>query len=172
GADKIVESFHLSFGLPVVTVRPFNTYGPRQSARAVIPTIITQCLGKKIIRLGNLNPTRDLTFVEDTVSGFLAAATTDKAIGMTINLGSGAEISIGDLALKIINLCGSNNTLETEDKRLRPPASEVERLISDNSKARELVGWTPSVDLKDGLQQTIDWFRQNQDKYHPGEYTL
>ncbi len=160
GADKITESFHLSFGLPVITARPFNTYGPRQSARAVIPTIISQIVaGNKRIKLGSLHPTRDLNYVEDTCRGFLALAGCDRTIGKTVNIGSGREISVGDLAQMIIRLMGADVVIETEDERMRPKESEVERLLCDNRLIKELTGWEPSVSLEEGLQRTIDWFR-------------
>jgi len=135
GADKLVESFHLSYQLPVVTVRPFNTFGPRQSARAVIPTIITQCLTGQVVRLGNRRPTRDFNFVSNTVDGFLAAALMPAAVGRTLNLGSGREISIGDLAALIGRLTGASLELQEDPARLRPDASEVERLLADHSQA-------------------------------------
>jgi dTDP-glucose 4,6-dehydratase len=171
-ADKMAEAFNLSFGLPVVTIRPFNTFGPRQSARAVIPTIITQCLAGKKLRLGNLHPTRDLNYVANTVDGFLASATEPQAVGRTINLGSGREISIGDLARLIGGLLNHPLEIEQAPERFRPDGSEVERLLADNSLARELLGWEPKVALEQGLEMTIAWIRENQDKYRPGEYVL
>ncbi|MGD8561711.1 MAG: SDR family NAD(P)-dependent oxidoreductase [Desulfarculaceae bacterium] len=171
-ADKMAEAFNLSFGLPVVTVRPFNTFGPRQSARAVIPTIITQCLAGEKLRLGNLHPTRDLNYVANTVDGFLASAAEPQAVGRTINLGSGREISIGDLARLIGGLLDRPLEIEQAPERLRPDGSEVERLLADNSLARKLLGWEPKVVLEQGLKMTITWIRQNQDKYRPGEYVL
>jgi len=168
GADKIAESFHLSFGVPVVTARPFNTYGPRQSARAVIPTIISQILaGNRRIKLGSLHPARDLNYVEDTCGGFLALAGCEAAVGRTVNIGSGKEISVGDLAAMIIRLMGEEVKIETDDERTRPKESEVERLLCDNRLIGELTGWTPSVSLEDGLRRTIEWFRcpGNLEKY-------
>jgi len=160
GADKIAESFHLSFCLPVITARPFNTYGPRQSARAVIPTIISQIVaGNKRLKLGSLDPTRDLNYVEDICRGFLALANCDEAVGRTVNIGSGREISIGDLALMIIRLMGADVEIETENERMRPKESEVERLLCDNQLIKELTGWESKVSLEEGLQRTIDWFR-------------
>jgi NAD dependent epimerase/dehydratase len=161
GADKIAEAFHLSFDLPVTIVRPFNTFGPRQSARAVIPTIIGQCLAGATVELGALAPTRDFTFVADTVAGFLAAADTPATIGETINLGVGEEISIGDLARLIAQLIGKDVSIEQQDSRLRPPGSEVGRLCSDNGKARRLVEWKPKISLREGLRQTIAWFKEH-----------
>lgn len=158
GADKIAESFHLSFGLPVITARPFNTYGPRQSARAVIPTIISQILaGDRRVKLGSLDPTRDLNYVEDTCRGFLALANCDEAVGRTVNIGSGREISVGDLAGMIIRFIGADIEIETTDERTRPKESEVERLLCDNHLIRELTGWEPIVSLEEGLRKTIDW---------------
>jgi NAD dependent epimerase/dehydratase len=159
GADAMADAFHRSFGLPVVTVRPFNTYGPRQSARAVIPTIITQLLeGVTELKLGSLTPTRDLTYVSDTCAGFIALAQTDAAIGREVNLGTGTEVSIGDLAANLIELAGSEATIVSEAERLRPTASEVERLVSDNSLARLLAHWEPCVTLPMGLFDTLEWF--------------
>lgn len=172
GADKIAEAFHLSFGLPVVTVRPFNTYGPRQSARAVIPTIISQVLAGSVVRLGNLNPTRDLNYVADTVEGFIKAAGSPEAIGEVINLGTGREISIGELARRIMAVLGKDLPIETEVERVRPVKSEVERLCADNSKARELLGWEPRFTLEQGVAATIEWMRENNERYRPGVYTI
>jgi len=172
GADKLAESFHRSFGLPLVTVRPFNVFGPRQSARAVIPTIITQALAGNAVRLGSLLPTRDLNFVGNTVDGFVAAAEADAAIGRTINLGSGREISIGDLAALIGRLMGRELRIEKDSQRLRPEKSEVERLLADNALAHQLLGWQAKVSLEDGLRSTIEWFGDNLDGYRPHEYAV
>ena len=172
GADKIAESFHLSFETPVVTVRPFNTFGPRQSARAVIPTIISQLLVGKNIRLGSLHPTRDLNFVENTVGGFIACAETPAAIGRTINLGSGREISIGDLAHLIARLMGKHIEIEGENKRLRPSGSEVERLIADSRLALELTGWKSHITLEQGLERTVSWIQDNLSLYRPETYIV
>lgn len=172
-ADKMAEAFHLSFGLPVVTARPFNTFGPRQSARAVIPTIISQCLAGQPLKLGNLHPTRDLNYVGNTVDGFLAAAAAgSQALGRAINLGSGREISIGDLARLICRLTGRPEEIETEEARLRPSGSEVERLLADNRLAAQLLDWQPAVSLEDGLQETIAWLADNLERYRPGVYVL
>ncbi len=161
GADKIAESFHLSFKLPVITARPFNTYGPRQSARAVIPTIITQLLaGAKKIKLGALHPTRDLNFVKDTCAGFLALAACDAAVGRTVNIGSGREISVGDLAGLLIKVSGKKASIERENARLRPAKSEVERLLCDNAQIKALTGWAPKYTLERGLAETVKWFRE------------
>ncbi len=171
-ADKLVESFFRSFDVPAVTVRPFNTFGPRQSARAVIPTIISQCLASDTVRLGNLTSTRDLNYVVNTVDGFLRAAVAPDAVGRTVNLGSGLEISIGDLAERIVQLVGRPVTVQSEQQRIRPDKSEVDRLLADNRLALELLGWEPLVDFDDGLRQTIDWMRKNMSKYRPDVYTV
>ena len=172
GADKIAEAIHLSFGLPLVTVRPFNTYGPRQSARAVIPTIVTQALSGSAICLGNLTPTRDLNFVADTVEGFIKAADAPLAIGEVINLGTGEEIAIGRLAETIMKLMGKDMPIISEDQRVRPENSEVERLCADNTKAREILGWAPQHKLEEGLELTIDWLRQNNEQYRSNVYVI
>jgi len=172
GADKIAESFHLSFGLPVVTVRPFNTYGPRQSARAVIPTIVTQALADEPIRLGNLEPTRDFNYVADTVAGFIKAAESPKAVGEVINLGTGREISIAELAATILKTLRKDLPIITESERVRPEKSEVDRLCADASKARELLGWEPKYTLAEGLSHTIEWIRENNERYRRGVYTI
>lgn len=172
GADKMAEAFYRSFGLPVVTIRPFNTFGPRQSARAVIPTIITQLLSGEVVRLGSLHPTRDLNFVANTVDGFILAASTPKAVGQTINLGFSREISIGDLARLIARLLGRSMYLEDDEVRKRPEGSEVERLLADNHLARELLGWEPQVNLDDGLRVTINWIQDHSEEYHPATYTI
>jgi NAD dependent epimerase/dehydratase len=170
GADKLAESYHLSFGLPVATVRPFNTYGPRQSARAVIPAIISQALSGEVIRLGNLAPLRDLNYVSDTVAGFIQAAASPGALGQVINLGTGQAISVGDLARKIMALVGGKKRLVLEEARVRPASSEVMELRCDNRKARELLGWEPRVSLTAGLQQTIEYIRANLSRYKPEIY--
>ena len=164
GADQIAMSFHLSFGTPVTTVRPFNTYGPRQSARAVIPTIITQIAnGKQTIRLGSVRPTRDFSYVSDTVAGFLAALHTERAIGEVVNIGSNFEVSIGDTAKSIAEVMEATVDIVTDDQRLRPATSEVERLLASNEKARTLLGWSPAYGGYDGfirgLRETVAWFR-------------
>ncbi len=172
GADKIAESFYRSYDLPVVTVRPFNTYGPRQSTRAVIPTIIMQALTQDVVRLGNLDAKRDLTYVSDTVAGFLKAAQAPGVEGQTFNLGVGAEISIGELAHKIIALIGRPVEIEIDPARLRPAKSEVQRLLSDNSLARERLGWRPQVSFDEGLARTIEWMREHLGLYRSGTYQL
>jgi dTDP-glucose 4,6-dehydratase len=170
GADKLAESFHCAYGLPVVTVRPFNTYGPRQSTRAVIPTIITQALSRPVIKLGNLETSRDFTYVADTVDGFLKAGEVPGVEGQTLNLGTGAETTIGALVETIVRLTGSPAKIEVEPVRLRPAGSEVLRLRSDNTRAREALGWTPRTDLETGLGKTIDWIREHLDLYRIGHY--
>jgi dTDP-glucose 4,6-dehydratase len=170
GADKLAESFYRSFDTPVVTVRPFNTYGPRQSARAVIPTIITQALRREFIELGNLDARRDLTFVTDTVDGFIKAAEVPGVIGETINLGVGREVSVGELVEIILKLLGKQMEIRQDASRLRPEKSEVQRLLSDNSTARRLLGWQPAVDLETGLTRTIDWLRAHLARYRPETY--
>jgi NAD dependent epimerase/dehydratase len=172
GADKLAESYYRSFSVPVVTVRPFNTYGPRQSARAVLPTIITQCLSGSAVRLGSLTPTRDLNFVSDTVRGFLACASTDAAIGRTLNIGSGREISVGDLARTVAALVGVDVSIECDEQRFRPSKSEVERLLADNRLAGEVTGWKPEVTLEEGLKLTIQWFRDHSQEYQSNVYNI
>jgi NAD dependent epimerase/dehydratase len=172
GADKLAEAFHRSFELPVVIIRPFNTYGPRQSARALIPTIITQLLTGEEVHLGHLHPTRDLLYVADTVEGFVLAATSPVALGKTINLGAGQEISVGDLVSKIAGLMGKAARIVSEEKRKRPPASEVERLCAANSLAQELLDWEPQYSLDDGLQETIAWLGEHRELYRPERYTI
>jgi dTDP-glucose 4,6-dehydratase len=172
GADKIVESFVRSFELPVATLRPFNTYGPRQSARAVIPTIITQALARDEIRLGSLTPQRDLTFVADTVDGFVRMATHNAAVGQEVNIGADATITIGELVNKILRIVGRDLPIVTDEQRLRPAGSEVLRLWADNRKAAELIGWRPQISLDEGLARTVDWIRQNLGRYRPGVYEV
>jgi NAD dependent epimerase/dehydratase len=172
GADKIAEAFHLSFNVPVVTVRPFNTFGPRQSARAVIPTIVTQLLTGETVRLGSTHPTRDLNFVANTVEGFLLAGEHPQAPGGTFNLGSGREIAIGDLAALIAKIMGKPIRIDTDAERLRPPGSEVERLLADHTLASAVLGWQPRVSLEDGLEQTIEWLRANLQNYRPGIFAV
>jgi dTDP-glucose 4,6-dehydratase len=171
-ADKLAEAYYLSFGLPVVIARPFNTYGPRQSARAVIPAIITQALTGKEIHLGSLQPTRDFNFVADTAEAFLFAAGSERAAGQVINFGTGIEISIGELVNMVGRLMGKKLEVITEEQRVRPENSEVGRLCADATKARELLGWKPRVTLEDGLRQTIAWVERNLQEYRIGSYAL
>jgi nucleoside-diphosphate-sugar epimerase len=170
GADKLAESFHLSFGLPVATLRPFNTYGPRQSARAVIPTIITQLLAGDTLALGNLTPTRDFTYVADTVEAFVRIGDCPAAVGRVVNIGSGRELSIGELVERIEALLGRRAPVEREEERVRPPASEVERLCADARLAGELFGWEPQVSLDEGLAATAEWIGGHLDRYRVGAY--
>jgi len=165
-----VESFYRAFDVQAVTVRPFNTYGPGQSARAVIPTIITQALTQDRIHLGNTSARRDFTYLSDTVDGFIKAAQALDVTGETFNLGSGEEITIGELANLIIDLVGRPVEVVVDEERLRPEKSEVMRLLSDNTKARKLLGWKPQVGICEGLARTIDWIRAHLDLYRVGEY--
>ena len=172
-ADQLAISYHRSFGLPVKIVRPFNTYGPRQSARAVIPTIINQILSrKKKIKLGSIHPTRDLTYVKDMVEGFLAVAESGKSIGEVINIGMNSEISIKNLVKLIAELMNVEIEIAIEKERLRPEKSEVERLRSDTKKAKELLGWSPKYTLESGLKETIAWFKRNMDFYKSEIYNV
>ena len=161
GADKIAESFFCSFDLPVATIRPFNTYGPRQSARAIIPTIITQAIEQETIKLGSLFPTRDYTYVKDTVNGFIRMAESKSSIGEVINIGSNFEISMGDLAQRISSLLNKDIKIVQDSSRVRPLKSEVKRLWCDNAKAKRLLGWEPQVSLDEGLKETIEWVSEN-----------
>ena len=179
GADQLALSFERSFGTPVTIVRPFNTYGPRQSARAVIPTIITQiAAGQRVVKLGSIHPTRDFNFVGDTVAGFLAALGSKAGIGEVINIGSGFEISIGDIARTIGELMGARIEIEQDFVRVRPERSEVDRLWASNAKAAKLLGWSPRFGgmegLRKGLEQTISWFTKNENlsRYRQNVYTL
>jgi len=172
GADKIAESFYCSFGLPVTTIRPFNTFGPRQSTRAVIPTIITQALSGNTVKLGSLTPVRDLTFVADTVSGFIKFAESKKTVGKTVNTGSGRGVTIGELAEIIISQVNPKAKIVCEEKRVRPGKSEVMELLCDNRLALELAGWEPEYTLEEGLAETIAWMKENMALYKPGTYTV
>jgi len=168
--DKMAEAFHLTYDLPVVTLRPFNAYGPRQSARAIIPTIISQALAGGSVRLGSLEPKRDLTFVTDTVEGFLRAADAPPAVGELINLGAGQTWSIGDLVERIGSILGKSLHVIRDEERLRPGRSEVMVLQSDTGKAKRLLDWSPNVSIDAGLGMTIEWIRQHQDRYPVGRY--
>ncbi len=169
-ADKLAESFYCAYNLPVAICRPFNSYGPRQSMRAVIPTIITQALTKDEIHLGSVSPTRDLTFVLDTVAGFIRIAESLRSVGEVINIGSGFEISIGDLAAKICSLVGKDVPIISEEQRKRPSKSEVNRLYADNRKAKKLLGWAATVSLDEGLKRTISWISSAPNLYQPDKY--
>ncbi|GAA3232581.1 SDR family NAD(P)-dependent oxidoreductase [Actinocorallia longicatena] len=173
GGDKLAESYHLSFGLPVVTLRPFNTFGPRQSARAFIPTVISQiAAGATTVKVGSLEPTRDFTFVKDTAAAFYAAATTDGIEGGLFNAGVGGEVSMGELAETIAATMGRDVEFVSETQRRRPAGSEVLRLVCDSSKFQAATGWKPAHTLEDGLAETITWLTGNLDRYRPGVYAV
>lgn len=172
GADKLAESYFLSFNLPVCIVRPFNTFGPRQSLRAVIPAIISQALNSEEIKLGSLSPVRDMVFVKDTVKGFLLAGVTEKSIGEVINLGTGNGISIGELTEMIFKILGSNKKIIEDSERIRPEKSEVLQLICDNKKAKEILGWFPEYSLEEGLRETISFIQKNLSSYGKEKYTV
>jgi len=176
GADKLAESYHLSFGLPVVTLRPFNTYGPRQSARAVIPTIISQvAAGRREIRLGDLRPTRDFNYVADTARAFRAVGEAgSEVLGRTLNAGSGREITVGDTVKLIGQVMGAELDVTQEDQRLRPEGSEVMRLLADHTELSTLTGWQPEVTLEEGLKRTAEWFTNpiNLARYRVDQYTV
>ena len=173
GADRLAESFYRSFGLPVAIVRPFNTYGPRQSARAVIPTIITQLLaGKEEIRLGSLTPTRDFNFAKDTAQGFIEIYRSDKTVGEEINIATQNEISIGELAEELIKQINPQAKIVCDEERLRPEKSEVNRLLGSNEKIKMLTDWEPRFTFEEGLAQTIDFFRDNLEKYKVDIYNI
>lgn len=172
-ADQLAISYYRSFGLPVVIARPFNTYGPRQSARAIIPTIITQLLaGQQTIQLGNLSPTRDLTYVKDTVNGFMAIMSSKKACGECINIGMNAEISVGDIVQTIARILGKKVRVVTDKQRVRSKLSEVDRLCCDNKKIITLTGWRPQYNFEQGLKQTIQWLKSHQAEYKPNIYNV
>jgi len=173
GADKLAESYYLSFGLPVSIIRPFNTFGPRQSARAVIPTIISQIMnGAETVQLGALSPIRDWTYVKDTVGGFAALSASENSVGQVTNIGRGMGVSVGEMANLIVELCGSNACIQLDPARLRPEKSEVLELICDNRKAHENLGWQPKYSLNKGLEETIEWVRRNPDQYKSAIYNL
>ncbi len=173
GADRLAESFCRSFNMPISIVRPFNTYGPRQSARAVIPTIITQLLaGKQEIKLGSLTPTRDFNYVKDTVRGFYEISKSNKTIGEEINIATNQEISIGELANEIISQINPNAKIVCEEQRLRPEKSEVNRLLGDNTKIKNLTDWKPQYTFEQGIKETIDWIKNNMSKYKIDIYNI
>ena len=172
GGDKVAESYFLAFDLPVTIILPFNSYGPRQSARAIIPTIVTQALSQKEILLGSLNPVRDLTYVRDTVQGFIRGAVTGLTVGKTINIGFGKGITIGDLAKTILSLMGCDKPIVLERNRIRPEKSEVLELVCDNTKAIELTGWKPEYSLEEGLTETIEFISKNQWFYKADRYAI
>ena len=172
GADQIALSFQRSFGTPVVVTRPFNTYGPRQSARAVIPTIVTQALARDVVELGATDPTRDFLFVEDTVRGMMRCAEAEGVEGEVINLGTGIEMSIGELAERVLRQLGKELPVALDQDRLRPADSEVERLVAGTAKAKRLLGWEPEVDLDEGLRQTIEWLTGSLGAYKASIYNV
>lgn len=172
GADQCVLSYVRSFGLRAVTVRPFNTYGPRQSARAILPAIVAQALARSEIHLGALTPTRDLNYVTDTVRGFTLAAERDEALGHTLNLASGHEISVGELARRILTVVGRELPIVCDPERVRPAESEVERLLGDATRARELLGWQPEVTLDEGIAQVVDYVRRHPERYAAERYAV
>ncbi len=171
-ADKLMDAYHRSYELPMTIVRPFNTYGPFQSARAIVPTIITQALAGDRLRLGSLDPRRDLTFVADTVEGFIAAAASDAANGTTLQLGTGSAVSIGELVELVAGIVGRELHVDHDEARVRPKNSEVMHLISNPQRALELTGWSPRVSLEDGLARTIEWIGANKDRYRTGDYVI
>ena len=171
-ADKLAESFHLSYGVPVVTARPFNTFGPRQTARAVIPTIASQLLfGQGRIELGSLNPTRDFNYVTDTARGMLALALAPGANGSVVNIGSGQEWSVGQVVELLFDICGRTAEVVTQPERVRPERSEVNRLLADNRRMRELCDWKPEVPFKEGLRRTVEWISRNGGYFDPSRYS-
>jgi dTDP-glucose 4,6-dehydratase len=172
GADAMAQAYHRSFALPVVTVRPFNTYGPRQSARAVIPTIITQALKGDVIKLGGLTPRRDFTFIGDTVRGFIQAAESSDLIGEEVNLGSGKALSIGDLVQTVLAQVGRQLLIVVDPQRIRPEGSEVMELVASNDKAARLMDWHPLIGLAEGLALTIAWLREHIESYRPDDYSV
>jgi len=171
-ADKLAESYFLSFDLPVSTIRPFNTYGPRQSARAVIPTIIAQALKSNELQLGSTTPKRDFNFIDDTVAGFVAVATNDRAIGEVINIGSGRTVSIADVVQQVGEIVSRPLEVRTDGSRVRPEKSEVGLLLADIGKAQRLLGWNPKVSLRDGLERTVEWIGNHQARYKASEYNV
>jgi dTDP-glucose 4,6-dehydratase len=171
-ADQCVQSFHRAFGLPAVTVRPFNTYGPRQSARAVLPTLIAQALTRPELRVGSLHPTRDLNYVTDTAEGFVLAAEAPGALGGTFNLATGREITMGELAQRVLRLTGKSLPIVQDPARMRPSASEVERLCGDASRARQVLGWAPAVTLDQGISRTVEYITTHLHRYRPEEYQV
>ena len=171
GADALGESYHRAFGLPVAILRPFNTFGPRQSARAIIPTIISQALTRPVVRLGSLDPRRDLTYVKDTAAGFLAIARSDAAIGRVVNIGRGDDLTIGELVERIASRIGKPIQVEADPDRVRPAASEVGRLLAGTALAREIMGWSPRDSLDEALDETIAWVRDNLGLFRPDVYT-
>jgi len=171
-ADKLAESYYLSFGLPIAILRPFNTFGPRQSLRAIIPTIISQAMGDQKIRLGNISPRRDFLFVKDTVRGFIQLGKCEEAVGKVVNIGTGTDISVEALVTKILNLTGKRGEIEVEDQRIRPEKSEVMQLLSDTRLAQKLFKWAPRYTLEEGLRETMEWYQKNLARFKIGSYPL
>jgi dTDP-glucose 4,6-dehydratase len=171
-ADKLAESYYRSFGLPIAIIRPFNTFGPRQSLRAVIPTIISQAIDDKKIRLGNIKPRRDFLFVKDTVRGFIQLGNCEAAVGKVINIGTGADLSIEELVKKILRLMEKRGNIEVEKRRIRPEKSEVMQLLSDIRLAKKLFKWAPRYTLEEGLRETIEWYQRNLSRFKVGSYPL
>ena len=171
-ADKLAESYYLSFGLPIAILRPFNTFGPRQSLRAIIPTIISQAMGDQKIRLGNIRPRRDFLFVKDTVRGFIQLGKCEEAVGKVVNIGTGTDISVEALVTKILNLAGKRGEMEVEDQRIRPEKSEVMQLLSDTRLAQKLFKWAPRYTLEEGLRETMEWYQKNLARFKIGSYPL
>jgi nucleoside-diphosphate-sugar epimerase len=171
-ADKLMDSFHRSYELPVAVVRPFNTYGPHQSARAVIPTIITQALSGTVLHLGSLDTRRDLTFVADTCAGILAAAAAPAVVGRTVQLGTGNDVSVREIVAQVAVLLDKDLSVEVDAARIRPERSEVLRLVSSPALARELMDWEPRIELRDGLAQTVDWIDRNKARYRAEQYVI
>ena len=173
GADKMAESYYNSFELPVVTVRPFNTFGPRQSSRAFIPTVISQALSREKIVMGSLEPVRDMTFVKDTVQGLIKVGISDNVVGQVVNLGMGNGQTIGEMAKAVLSILGKQNLpIEQDKRRVRPEKSEIMRLISENTKARKICGWIPNYNFEEGLAETIAWIKKNLHRYRPDDYTV
>ena len=171
-ADKLAESYYLSFGLPIAILRPFNTFGPRQSLRAIIPTILSQAMGDQKIRLGNIRPRRDFLFVKDTVRGFIQLGKCEEAVGKVVNIGTGTDISVEALVTKILNLAGKRGEMEVEDQRIRPEKSEVMQLLSDTRLAQKLFKWAPRYTLEEGLRETMEWYQKNLARFKIGSYPL
>jgi dTDP-glucose 4,6-dehydratase len=173
GADQLALSYWRSYGLPVVVARPFNTYGPRQSARAVIPTVITQALTRDVIELGSIAPARDFLFVRDTARGIMACGAAPASVeGEVVNLGTGVEVTVGEMVERVLAIVGRDLSIVTADERVRPGRSEVERLLADATKAGQLLGWEPQVSFDDGLAQTVEWMRNALGEYRPSVYTV
>jgi len=172
GADALMESYHRSYGLPVTVLRPFNTFGPRQSARAVIPTVISQALAGDTVRLGSLTPRRDLTYVDDTVEAYITALSAPDSIGRTLQLGTGVEVSVAEIVAIVADLVGHPLRVEQDPARIRPDSSEVKRLLSNPQRAREAMGWTPQVDIREGLRRTAGYIAEHAERYRAEQYAI